>query len=601
MNTIIDRPTRLRLRRSVKRRQKIVTEATQEAGTQFDSNVIRRLDRLHGVRRFVGGWLLLVLLMLGGTVVQTLALSNLYQVDQPVAGGTYNEGMVGTYSNANPIYATGAVDTAVSRLLFAGLLKYDEQNNLVGDLAQNYTVDETGKLYTVQLKPGLRWHDGQPLTAADVVFTYSLIQNADVRSPLAGGWRGISVASPRPDTITFTLPGILASFSHSLTTGIVPQHIVGKISPAQLRSHAFNTIQPVGSGPFAWDALQYNAEGIDSTAALISLKANPYYNGGPPKLQRFIIHTFEDDEQLKTAYKKRKINAMAGLKYVPADIAESNNTRLYDFQTTAVTMTFFKTTSGVLADTTVRKALAYGTRRNEIVKQLGQNLKLVRQPILMGQPGYDAAYRQPNYDPVEAARLLDQAGWVMTPGPGGDGIRTKAGQPLAFQLFAENTPYNKIVVSELAKSWRGIGVKVTPVLQQSVDFQTSLELHNYEAVLYGISIGPDPDVYAYWHSSQADNRAGGRLNFSEYKSAAADASLEAGRTRLEPEVRTLKYKPFMKAWYDDTPAVALFRPRIYYVMRGDVFGLTNHTLNTDADRYYSVADWSIRTAHVTKE
>lgn len=589
-------PNRLRVSDSLLSRQRAVTEATQEASARIDNNFIRRLDKLLQVKRFTAGWLLFVALLVSTTITQTLGLSALYQVDRPVRGGTYNEGIIGTYSNANPLYAAGSVDMAVSRLLFSGLLEYDDTNKLVGDLAADYTVDDTGKVYTVHLKPELTWHDGKPLTAEDVAFTYALIQNADVRSPLAQGWRGITISSPDPATVVFTLPSVFAPFPHSLTTGIVPKHILSSVTPAQLRTHPFNTTSPVGSGPFKWGALQYGAEGESTTSSLISFKANSSYHGGRPHVDKFVIHTFPDEEQALAAYRKRRINALAGLRTVPENIAKADDTNVIPFQTTAADMVFLKTSAGVLADSTVRQALAYATDRKSIIERIDQPYKMVRQPILMDQPGFDSVYMQPVYDSAKAKSLLDQAGWV----PGKDGIRSKNGQPLMFQLYLDANPQSKEIVDELIYTWKEIGANVIPVAQRPVDFQTSLELHTYDAVLHGISIGPDPDVYPYWHSSQANGPLGNNLNFSEYKSSAADAALEAGRTRLEPAVRALKYKPFMQAWQQDNPAIGLFRPRIYYVTRGQVNGLTAHTINTDTDRYFSVTDWSMLMARVNK-
>ena len=146
--TVMNRATKLRLRRLLRRQQRQVESVTSRAEAGFDSNFVDRLERLLDVKRFVGGWLFLVLTIATITLLQAVNLSSYYLKPGPVAGGLYNEGMLGVYSNANPIYATGAVDTAASRLLFAGLLKYNDKNQLVGDLAQSYDVDESGKQYT---------------------------------------------------------------------------------------------------------------------------------------------------------------------------------------------------------------------------------------------------------------------------------------------------------------------------------------------------------------------------------------------------------------------------------------------------------------------
>jgi len=131
-------------------------------------------------------------------------------------------------------------------------------------------------------------------------------------------------------------------------------------------------------------------------------------------------------------------------------------------------------------------------------------------------------------------------------------------------------------------------------LQPGDDFQGSVSRHDYDALLYGIAIGPDPDVFAYWHSSQANLSSATRLNLSEYKSAIADKSLEAGRTRTDPSVRTVKYRPFLEAWRSDAPAIVLYQPRFYYLARSEVFGFNPRLFNEPSDRFSNVSQWMIR-------
>ncbi len=119
-------------------------------------------------------------------------------------------------------------------------------------------------------------------------------------------------------------------------------------------------------------------------------------------------------------------------------------------------------------------------------------------------------------------------------------------------------------------------------------------------MLYGISLGPDPDAYAYWGSTQADERAANRVNFSEYKSTVADRALESGRTRSDPALRTVKYKPFLEAWRNDAPALALYQPRYLYVTRDTVFGFNPSVINVATDRYSNVAHWMIHQEKVRK-
>lgn len=593
---VLDRSTRLRMRRLLRRHQKQVEQATTLAETQFDRNFIGRLERLLDVQRFVVGWIFLVVALVSLTVMQTVGLNQYYLKLGPAPGGTYNEGMVGTFNNANPIYASGLVDTSLSRLLFAGLFKYGDNNQLIGDLASRYSVDDSGKLYTVYLKPQLHWHDGATLTSSDVVFTYSTIQKADARSPLFYGWQGIQIAAPDAQTITFRLPSALTAFPYGLTTGIIPQHILGKVPASQLRSHPFNTTKPVGAGPFTWEALQLGGSAAGTGSATISLKAFDNYTAGKPKIDRFILHTYEDEDQLVAAYSKRSIEAMAGLKRLPKGIEDDDSAVVHRFATSAATMVFFKTSEGLLSDKTIRQALLQATDRTAIINGLGNNVKPVREPVLKGQFAYDATYEQTPVNLSNASKILDQAGWVKAK----NGVRVKNNQTLTIQIVAEDVPENHTVLNNIEKTWRSVGVKLNPIYQSKADFQSTVETHSYTALLYGISIGPDPDVFVYWDSSQTDPRSPNRLNFSEYKSTVADTALESGRTRQDNATRALKYKPFLKAWQDDVPAIGLYQPSTLYVTRGLVAGLAEDTINTDADRYYSVANWMIKTGHIAK-
>ncbi|HXE10117.1 MAG TPA: hypothetical protein VN554_01700, partial [Verrucomicrobiae bacterium] len=130
-------------------------------------------------------------------------------------------------------------------------------------------------------------------------------------------------------------------------------------------------------------------------------------------------------------------------------------------------------------------------------------------------------------------------------------------------------------------------------------FQSTLTSHGYDAVLNGIAIGVDPDVFVYWDSSQADVRASHRLNLSEYKSPTADTALEAGRTRIDPALRVIKYKPFLQSWQQDAPAVGLYQPRLLYLTNGPVAGLSDSAISTPTDRFINVQNWEIRQAKVT--
>jgi len=585
------RALRLRFRRRLHMRRQQVGEFSAQAEQRLEDDFFKRLERLGMVRRFVLTWSLLLVLLIGAVITQNRSLSGYYQPLAPVPGGTYTEGILGAFTNANPIYATDLVDTSVSHLLFAGLMTYDQNNQLVGDLADGLTVDAASTTYTVHLRPKLTWQDGRPLTSADVVFTYHVIQNADARSPLYNSWQGIRVAAPDPRTVTFTLPNPLASFPYSLTTGIVPEHVLARVPMADMRSSAFNSTSPIGAGPFQWQAIELTGSSIDSREEHIALRSFAGYHAGKPKLNSFVIRTFRGTDQLIKSFQKNEVNAVVGLTQVPDELQGDTSMRTYSLPLTAQVMVFFRNSQPVFGDTRVRQALVAAADTNAIMSSLSYATRLVREPFLPGQLGYNFQYQQPGHDLARANALLDQAGWV----PRKDGFRyNKDGVQLSFQLYAQvNSEYGQ-VARMLAQQWKVVGVNVEVVTQETATFQNTLSLHSYDAVLYGISVGADPDVFVYWHSSQADPRAPVRLNLSEYKSGVADASLEAGRTRLDLALRSVKYQPFLQAWQADAPALGLYQARFLYLTRGPVYGLEEHPINSDAERFTNVQNWQIR-------
>lgn len=582
------RSSNQRLRKRLLSSKQQVEDLSQQAEEQIDLHIINRLGRLLNVWRFMSVWIVLLVLLIGLVLIQTGQLGDYYKTLEPIPGGIYTEGILGDFTTANPLYASNPVDSAVSTLVFGSLFNYDQQNQLVGDLAQSWSVDSTGEIYTVHLKPNLTWQDGKPLTAADVVFTYHTIQDPDAQSPLNVSWQSVQVAEVNSLAVTFTLSNPLSSFPYSLTNGIIPQHLLASTPDNELRSANFNT-DPVGSGPFSWKSIEVQGGTPQNRQEQITLAPFSKYVGGKPKLSEFIIQAYHDQNRLISSFQDGNLNGLSGLDSIPAEINKDKNLNIYSMPLTAANMVFFKTSSGILADSQVRKALVQAANVNQIINGLGYPVIPVREPLLEGQLGFNPAYDQLSTNSVAAATQLQSDGWII----GKNGIRYKGGNPLTFKLFTANTPDYVYVTDQLQKQWRTIGVNVQVVLQDATDLQDTVSLHNYDALLYGISIGVDPDVFVYWDSSQASPLSPERLNFSEYSSATADASLEGGRTRSDPQLRIIKYEPFLQAWQTDAPALGLYQPRFLYITRQPVFGLSDGPVNQGVDRFKNVANWQI--------
>lgn len=590
------RTTKLRWRRRLRRSKRQVEDIGYQTEENLEKHLFKRLGRLSSVKRFVISWLLLMLLLAGIILYQTRDLAKFYLSLQPTAGGTYAEGMLGSFTNANPLYAVNNVDATVSRLIFAGLFKYDQKNRLVGDLAQSWQADKRGTKYTVQLKRNLVWQDGRPLTASDVVFTYKTIQNPDAQSPLSSSWRNIKIEAPNPRSVVFKLPSALSSFPYALTNGIVPKHLLSGIPTAQLRSVAFNTSAPLGAGPFKWEAIEIQGETSEERVQRIALTANENYHSGKPKLSGFILNAFRDSKTMINSFKKRELNAMVGLNSLPEELDNKLSIADYNIPLAGQAFVFFKTTNGILGNQEVRRAIAMATNVHSIIKNLDYPVIRANQPFLKGQLGHNPKLAQLSTNVARAKKVLEKDGWKI----GKDGIRVKNKKHLSFKLYSQSNSEYAQVTGELQKQWRAIGVDAQVFLQPSTELQTTIGFHSYEALLYGITIGVDPDVFAYWHSSQADIRSSNRLNFSEYKSGTADNALEAGRNRQNETVRKVKYNQFLRAWRSDVPAIALYQPNFLYITRGELFNFNPKILNVGTDRFANVENWMINQKKLPK-
>jgi len=593
----LDDATKKRWRRGFRKSRRGALEFSQAADQQIEKLLLRRFDRLLSVRRFVFLWTLLFVVLILATFFQSRALSPYYQSMQPVPGGIYTEGIVGTFTNANPLYASSAPDSAISRLVFAGLLKYDNDNNLVGNLAQDWTMGPAPTHYTVHLKKNLTWHDGKPLTSADVVFTYNTIKNIEAQSSLYNAWKDINLSAPDSHTINFDLPNPLASFPHSLINGIIPEHLLKNIPAASLRSSPFNSA-PVGTGPFEWKFVEVLGSPTTGRQQRITLAAFDKYAGGRPKLDGFNLITYGDEKLLIAAFKKKQVSAMSGLDAIPDELKDDKGVQAHVTPLTSVVMAFFNNSRGALAGANVRKALVSGVDRQQLVSITGQPTGLVDSPILQGQVGYNPDIIQRGYNYDEANQLLDQAGYKR----GDKNLRYKDGKILQFTLRSQDTRQYSLTSQYLQKQWEKLGIKIDLTYYSGDDLQGQvIATHDYDILVYGISIGADPDVFAYWDSSQASITSQGRSNLSEYKSTAADEALEAGRTRTDNAVREVKYKAFLTAWTTDAPALALYQPNYIYISRGPVYGYQRKADNGAADRFYNIENWMVRQKRQTTQ
>ena len=559
----------------------------ENTNKQLDRHIFRRTHNLHASRRFAIGWMSLMVVIAIGLFVQIRAASSAYLEIVPANGGVFVEGYVGNVKNMNPLYSSNSVDNALTKLMFSSLLTYNEKNELIGDLAEKWTSDEVGKVYTVTLRKDAKWHDGEAVTPEDVVYTYNSIQNAKVQSPLSSSWKGVKVERTGDWDVTFTLPNSYSPFPHLLTNGIVPEHILKDIDPSQLRGSRFNTASPVGSGPFTFRSIDVDKQG-DNQTEIVQLSKNDSYYNSVPKLDGFTIKTFKDKQDMQSALNSKDITGAAFV-----DHQDNNKENEFLFTQTSGLYVFMNNSKPPFDSPQIREAIARATSPGLVSSTLPYATLPVRSPLLVGQVGYSKDYVQKGTDIELANKLLTESGWAWQQG---EPYRKKDGKELTVQLVSEKSDDYVKFVEQLQKQWAAVGVKAEVSLEdQDTIAATTLASKKYDALLYAINIGPDPDVYVYWHSSQAKPDAKPGLNFSLYSSKQADEALEAGRSRTNPSLRAAKYKPFLAAWQKDVPAIGLHQPVFSYSTNIPVYGLQEKTINIPSDHLNNVNQWQINT------
>lgn len=555
--------------------------------------VIKRLSNIREVQSRVIVWTVIIGLLIAASGFQLVLYQRAYKTVAATDGGVYAEAVLGPADTLNPLFASSSAEKSAARLLFSRLYNYDTTGHLSGDLASSLEISEDGTIYTVKLRPDARWHDGYAVTAKDVEFTINLIKNPQTRSTISG-WGGITVRAIDDTTVEFNLPAEYAPFQNALTFAILPEHILADIEPSELRTHSYSN-QPIGSGPFEFRLLQ----NVDASGnhKIIYLTRNQSYYRGQTKLDRFQLHVYNNSEAIIEALATNEVNAASDLSMNDLSLTDSER---YSVTTTPVrsgVYALFNTTSSILRDKTVRQALRYGTDTEAIRQKLPVSVPELDLPFIDSQLSGDIP-KVPDTNVDEASRLLDQAGWKLE-----GGVRKKDGREMSLSIVTVQGDEYERTLEGLAGQWRQLGVVVdTQVVDpsnvsQSV-VQNILQPRNYDVLIYQLEIGADPDVYAYWHSSQVGTSG---YNFSNYSNNISDDALSSARQRLDWSLRDAKYVTFARQWIEDVPAIGLYQSTLQYAHGQGVQTFdTALPLVSAVDRYYSIQYWTANSRTVYK-
>lgn len=511
----------------------------------------------------------------------------------PRIGGEYVEGIVGQPLYINPLLSqTSEADADLVQLIFSGLFKYDKNGLVVNDLAESYVISEDQREYTISLKKGIVWHDGEMLNAEDALFTFKILQDPAYKSPLRQGLQGVEVSLVDDYTIKFTLKNAYIGFLDGLTTGLLPKHIWENIAPEKF-ALAENNLHPIGAGQYVFSNFQKNTDGNILT---LQLAANKNHYAGSPYISKIIFNFYPGDEELIAAYNKKEVMGMGSIPPEKnANIKNAKSTNIHELTMPSYFAVFFNQTKNVaLADDNVRNALNLSVNRQEIIDKIlyGKGTPLAS-PFLAGMEGYKDADTKLH---LEAAnKILDEAGWALDEN---ENLRKKDNQTLSFELVTADYPELNQTAEILKKQWEKVGAKVTvKVLTVSDLLQNYIRTREYDSILNGQSVRFKPELYDFWHSSQKRDPG---LNLSLFDNKDADGLLEDLRQQTDQAKRIENYQKFQDILVKENPAVFLYSRYYLYPTTNGVQGMDVTSINNSAQRFVDVNKWYVKTKRILK-
>lgn len=545
--------------------------------------------------------LILIFVMGIGTVGVWTQLQNRFALALPISGGSFKEGIVGIPHLVNPLLASTDVDRDLVNLLYAGLMKPDGHGELEKNMASRVEISQDGLSYTFTLKNDLVWHDDEPLTARDIAFTIQAAKNPALKSPLRANWEGVEIEVVDDKTIRFWLKKAYAPFLRNATLGILPKHIWKDTTPEQFSLSELNR-RAVGSGPYKINEIKRNAEGI---VTLYRLKAFKNYALEKPFITQIELLFYNSEDELLAAFLKGNVDAASSLS------AESVNTlrEKEDIEKQLMTLTlprifgvfFNQNKSEFLQSKKIREALDRAVDKPRLVEEvLGGYGVTLDDPIPPDIVEGDPSFQLTSFNLASAEAILENAGWKINDETK---IREKKQKKkesveLQFSLSTANTPELVAVAQRLHAMWQALGVKTDIKIFEIGDLnQNVIRPREYEALLFGEVVGLDPDLFAFWHSSQMNDPG---LNIALYANKDVDKLLEEARTITDRAKRKNKYVEFLKEIKQDVPAVFLYSPHYLYIAPPSLKGFDTEIITIPGERFANVHRWHMHTERVWK-
>jgi peptide/nickel transport system substrate-binding protein len=481
----------------------------------------------------------------------------------PVFGDSLVEGTIGEASTLIPILASDSSSHAVAGQIYNGLVKYDKNLNIVGDLAESYDISKDGLTIDFHLRRGVKWHDGAPFTARDVLYTFRVTVDPKTPTAYAEDFKQVKTISATDDfTVRVTYGAPFAPALASWGMNILPAHLLEgqDITKSPLAR------KPVGTGPYRFK------EWISGQK--IVLDANSQYFEGRPYIDRYIYRIIPDSS---TMYMELKAGAIDLMSLTPVQYSRQTANKnftsrfnKYRYPSSGYLYMGYNQRHPLFGDKRIRQAITAAINKEELIQGVlfGMGQKS-HGPIVPGRWAYNPNVKDIAYDPKHSIELLSEAGWKDK---NSDGILIKDGKPFKFTILTNQGNQQRLMAAQIIQQRLrlvGIDVKIR-IVEWATFLKEFIDKGNFEVVMLAWNISQDPDMYDIWHSSKTKP---GELNFIGYKNAEVDRLLVEGRNTFDIEKRKQAYFRIQEILADEQPYTFLYVPDALPVVSARIRGI----------------------------
>jgi peptide/nickel transport system substrate-binding protein len=486
----------------------------------------------------------------------------------PAFGDTRIEASIGNVSSLIPNLTSDSASHEVGDFMYNGLVTLGKDLNITGELAKSWTFSKDCLTLDFTLNDNVKWHDGKPFTADDVVFTYQLTMDAKTPSPYKSDYQDVDKVEARGRNevrVTYKRPYAKALLSWAVP--MLPRHLLQTwLQNGNVREAPQNWTAPVGTGPYKFKEMKPGEK--------VVVVANPDYFKGKPHMARVVYRIIPSQATIFLELKAKGVDlaGLTALQYARQTEYPAFEKAYNKYRYPGAGYTYFgmNLKDPRFADKRVRRAFAHAINKQELLD--GVVLGLGREATGPFRPGTWAD--NPNvkgvpFDPKKAAALLAEAGWKEK---NADGLLVKDGQPFTLELLTNQGNDERKKVAEIIQARLreiGVGVEIR-ILEWAALLKEHIKKRQFQAIVLGWGTGADPDQYVVWHSSQS---GADQLNHISYSNPEVDSLLEAGRSSCVQSERARYYHRLHQVLADDQPLVFLYWRDALPVASSRIYGI----------------------------